>query len=60
MLILGDSQAAQLWYGLHETYPDVNFLQATAFACPLFLMPRDPVSPACHDLAAYLHSDFPG
>ena len=32
-LLLGDSHAAQLWSGLRSTYPQVNFLEATAADC---------------------------
>jgi peptidoglycan/LPS O-acetylase OafA/YrhL len=32
-LVLGDSHAADLWYGLDAAYPDINFLQATAADC---------------------------
>jgi peptidoglycan/LPS O-acetylase OafA/YrhL len=32
-LLLGDSQAAQLWGGLSHTYPEVNVMQATATGC---------------------------
>lgn len=32
-LLLGDSYAAHLWYGLSEAYPDINFLQATTPGC---------------------------
>ncbi len=33
VLILGDSHAAHLWTGLADTWPGVNFLQATASGC---------------------------
>jgi peptidoglycan/LPS O-acetylase OafA/YrhL len=33
VLIVGDSHAAHLWEGLSKTFPDVNFLQATASGC---------------------------
>jgi peptidoglycan/LPS O-acetylase OafA/YrhL len=32
-LLLGDSHAADLWYGLDATFPAINFLQATAADC---------------------------
>lgn len=32
-LILGDSHAADLWYGLQHRYPRFHFLQATASGC---------------------------
>ena len=33
VLLLGDSHAAHLWTGLRDTWPGVNFLQATASGC---------------------------
>ena len=33
VLLLGDSHAAHLWTGLADTWPNVNFLQATASGC---------------------------
>lgn len=39
VLILGDSHAAQLYYGLKNRFPDVNFMQITSFSCsPDFYM----------------------
>ena len=32
-LLLGDSHAAQLWVGLSSTFPDQNFLEASAADC---------------------------
>jgi peptidoglycan/LPS O-acetylase OafA/YrhL len=32
-LLIGDSHAAQLWYGLHNTFPNMSLLQATASGC---------------------------
>jgi len=32
-LLVGDSHAADLWYGMKETFPGINFLQATAVDC---------------------------
>jgi peptidoglycan/LPS O-acetylase OafA/YrhL len=33
VLLIGDSHAAHLWRGLRDTWPGVNFLQATASGC---------------------------
>ena len=33
LLILGDSHAAALWWGLDQVYSDVNVMQATASGC---------------------------
>ena len=32
-LLVGDSHAAQLWFGLHKAFPGIHFLQATASGC---------------------------
>jgi peptidoglycan/LPS O-acetylase OafA/YrhL len=32
-LLLGDSHAAHLWYGLETTFSDINLMQATASGC---------------------------
>jgi peptidoglycan/LPS O-acetylase OafA/YrhL len=32
-LLIGDSHAAHLWYGLHDTFPQINFLEASASGC---------------------------
>ena len=32
-LVIGDSHAAHLWSGLQSTFPNINFLQATASGC---------------------------
>jgi peptidoglycan/LPS O-acetylase OafA/YrhL len=33
VLVLGDSHAADLWFGLQFAFPDIHFLQATASGC---------------------------
>jgi hypothetical protein len=33
ILIVGESHAAHLWYGLQATFPEINFLQATSSGC---------------------------
>lgn len=33
-LLLGDSHAAHLWYGLSEVFPDIHFEQASVGSCP--------------------------
>jgi peptidoglycan/LPS O-acetylase OafA/YrhL len=32
-LLIGDSHAAHLWYGLQKTFPEINFLEASASGC---------------------------
>jgi peptidoglycan/LPS O-acetylase OafA/YrhL len=55
-LIFGDSHAAHLWYGLKQTYPDVNFLQATSSGCkPLVGRKADPT---CNRMVSYIAENF--
>lgn len=55
-LIFGDSHAAHLWYGLKQTYPELNFLQATSSGCkPLLGRKSDPT---CNRLLDYIAGDF--
>ena len=37
LLVLGDSHAAHLVWGLNEIYPDINILQATASGCKPYI-----------------------
>ena len=32
-LLMGDSHAAHLWHGLHNTFPGINFLEASVSGC---------------------------
>jgi peptidoglycan/LPS O-acetylase OafA/YrhL len=56
LLILGDSHAADLHYGLSKTYPNINFLQATASGCKPVLNPTG--EKRCVDLVTYILNDF--
>ncbi|MSP95310.1 MAG: acyltransferase [Alphaproteobacteria bacterium] len=38
-LLVGDSHAAHLWFGLAAVFPEVNFLQATASGCKPVINP---------------------
>ena len=58
VLLLGDSQAAQLWFGMQRAFPEAHFLQANAFACPIYVVPRDNAPPACRQLSDYIHRDY--
>jgi peptidoglycan/LPS O-acetylase OafA/YrhL len=40
VLVIGDSHAADLWSGLVQVHPEVNFLQATASGCKPVLHPQ--------------------
>jgi hypothetical protein len=57
-LLLGDSHAAHLWYGLSTTLGGVNVLQATASGCRP--TPEQPtlVDETCKRLTNYVYEDF--
>lgn len=55
-LIFGDSHAAHLWYGLKNTFPGVNFLQATSSGCKPLLSRR--ADATCEALVDYIAEDF--
>ncbi len=56
VLVVGDSYAAHLWSGLSKTFPDVNFLQATASGCPQDLTNKG--SDRCRDVMKILFEQF--
>ncbi len=57
-LLIGDSHAAQLWYGLSSTFTDVNLMQATASGCKPTLDQSRSVEPKCSRLMNYVFSDY--
>src|ERR1700730_199917 len=57
VLIIGDSHAAHLWSGLQESYPTVNFLQATVAACmPIIGAAGD--DPRCTGMMKFIYEKF--
>jgi hypothetical protein len=55
-LIIGDSYAAHLWSGLHEVYPNVNFLQATGAGCrPIIGVAAEPY---CTGMMKFIFEKF--
>lgn len=58
VLLLGDSQAAQLWTGMRDVLPQVQTLQATAAFCEIFVEEPANVRPACKDLARFAFQDY--
>jgi peptidoglycan/LPS O-acetylase OafA/YrhL len=58
VLLLGDSQAAQLWPGMHQVLPRVETQQATAAFCTLVLDEPDNMRPACRDLSRFAFADY--
>jgi peptidoglycan/LPS O-acetylase OafA/YrhL len=57
-LLLGDSHAAQLWYGLSATFKDINLMQATASGCKPTLDQSHSVEEKCSRLMEYIFTDF--
>lgn len=54
-LVLGDSHAADRWYGLQQSYPNIHFLQATAPSCEPVLGKN---GGQCGALLHYIFEDF--
>ena len=57
-LLLGDSHAAQLWYGLDTVYPEVNILQATASGCEPTLQNVYMYGDQCSPIMQYVYRDY--
>jgi peptidoglycan/LPS O-acetylase OafA/YrhL len=57
-LILGDSHAAHLEYGLSNIFPDVNFLQATASGCKPTVTQEVRGAPQCVKLVNFILRDY--
>lgn len=55
-LLIGDSHAADLWFGLSRTNPDVNVLQATGAGCKPLLGRTG--TRRCNELMRYLFEEF--
>ena len=58
MLLMGDSHAAQLWFGLSQTYSDVNLMQATASGCKPTLDQSQSIEARCSGLIDFMYSTF--
>jgi len=57
-LLVGDSHAAQLWFGLSSVFKEINFQQATASGCkPTFEQPLG-ADQRCSDLMKYVLGDY--
>jgi hypothetical protein len=54
-LIVGDSHAADLWYGLSNEYPTINFLQATVPSCEPIMGNS---SGKCGNMLKYIFNNF--
>lgn len=58
-LLIGDSHAAQLWFGLATALPEVNVMQATASLCRPAILPGSPYDTStCRDLMELVFNNF--
>jgi peptidoglycan/LPS O-acetylase OafA/YrhL len=59
-LLIGDSHAAQLWFGLSSVFKQTNFMQATASGCKPTLEQPLGADHRCADLMNYVFDDYLG
>jgi peptidoglycan/LPS O-acetylase OafA/YrhL len=58
-LLVGDSHAAHLWFGLSAAMPEVNIMQATASSCRPAIVPTSLLDTrACPKLMQFVFNDF--
>jgi hypothetical protein len=57
-LLIGDSHAAQLWYGLSSVFTDVNLMQATASGCKPTLDQGLGTDKKCRQMMDYVFHDY--
>lgn len=58
-LLVGDSHAAHLWFGLSSAMPEVNIMQATASLCRPAILPTSLLDTrACPKLMQFVFNDF--
>jgi peptidoglycan/LPS O-acetylase OafA/YrhL len=57
-LLIGDSHAAMLWYGLSTTFTDVNLMQATSSGCKPTLKPSRADTARCRNLMNYVFKEY--
>lgn len=58
ILLIGDSHAAQLWFGLSSVFKNMNFMQATASGCKPTLEQPLGADQRCRQLMDYVLRDF--
>jgi hypothetical protein len=57
-LLLGDSYAAHLWYGLSNVMVDRNVMQATQAQCNAMIEPAADASESCRGLIDFIYGDY--
>ncbi len=58
VLLVGDSHAAHLWYGLQQKFPQIAVLQATASGCKGVVDRSSGDAARCAQLMDYLFADY--
>jgi len=58
ILLVGDSHASALWWGLNAALHDANVMEATAAGCKPVLRQRPRQRKVCRDLMPYMLSDY--
>ena len=53
-LLIGDSHANHLWYGLQQAHPEAELLQGTVSSCRMTLTPAHDATAQCRRLSAAL------
>lgn len=56
-LLMGDSHANHLWFGLSQAHPEAELLQATVSSCRLTRKPKADATAQCRRLSERLYSD---
>ncbi|MDB5471111.1 MAG: hypothetical protein JWR84_2671 [Caulobacter sp.] len=56
-LLIGDSHANHLWYGLSQAHPEAELLQATVSSCRMTRRPARGATSQCRRLADALYND---
>ena len=57
-LLIGDSHAAHLWYGLSAGFPKINIMQATASGCKPTIEQPGTAEERCQELMDYMYSKY--
>ena len=58
ILILGDSHAAHLWWGLHSAYPEADVMQATSVGCKPVTRQRPRQFAGCTRLMTFMLQEY--
>jgi peptidoglycan/LPS O-acetylase OafA/YrhL len=57
-MLIGDSHANHLWFGLSQAHPGINLMQATVSNCRMTIAPADGATAQCRRLADRLFGEI--